>query len=169
MNSFMSSLESETRTHSTCVSLEVMPSLTEWRARVRIRGVQGIWYLEAAYHGQRPTSEALYFDTYTRGVFSSRPFRPGSPCDVSTDCCVLALVRDLCRERRVDAAELIRRGDPARPRYSRSDFVAAKTQADWEGTVFPVIWNPEFITALCLTLEDRRWGDLSRLVCELRA
>lgn len=167
MNSLKSSFESDIRTHSTCVSLEPTPLRTEWHARVRIRGIQGIWYLETTYHGQRPTSETLYFHTYTRGVFSARPFRPGCPCDASTDSCVVALVRDLCRERCADAAELIHRGDSSRPRYTREDFIAAKHQADWEGTVFPVIWNADITTALCLTLEDPHWGNLAAIIADL--
>jgi hypothetical protein len=168
MNSLSSQPASIVRTHSTCVWLQTDSSGLQWKARVHVRGVQGLWYLASTYRGARPTSEFLYFDTYQRGIFSARPFLPGSPCDDSTELCVIALIRDICRERGVDAADLIQRGDPSRPRYSREDFIEAKHQADWEGTVFPVIWNPSITTALCLTLEDPRWGDLARLIRDLK-
>jgi hypothetical protein len=168
MNSLISQSVNVVRTQSACVWLEARPSGMEWHARVYIRGIQGLWYLACTYHGERPTSEALYFNTYQRGLFSARPFRPGNRCDASTDLDVLALVCDFCREHGVDAAELIQRAGPSRPLYSRADFVEAKRQADWEGTLFPVRWEADLTSALCLTLADPSWGDLARLITKMK-
>jgi hypothetical protein len=155
------------RTHSTCVWSETLPSGMEWHTRVHIRGLQGLWYLASRYRAPRPTSQSLFYDTYCRGIFSVRPFFPGLPSDPSTDSCVLALVCDLCRERGVEAAELIQRAQPARPRYSWADLVEARHQADWERTDFPVRWTAEITAALCRTLEAPAWGDLAQLVSDL--
>ena len=167
MNFFVAERAAVVRTHSSCVWLELLPSGTEWQARVQIRGVQGLWYLAARYQGSRPTSQSLFFDTYSRGTFSGRPFLVGSPSDASTDSCVLALLDDLCRRRRLDAADLIRRAGLSGPRYSRADLAEARHQADWEYTTFPHRWTSSKISALCRTVDAPRWGSLGRLISEV--
>ena len=167
MNFLTSKGVSVVRTHSTCVWLETLPSGTEWNARVHIRGIQGLWYLASRYWAERPTSQFLFFDTYSRGIFSVRPFFPGLPCDTSTDLCILALVADLCRMRGLDTADLIQRADASRPRYSQADLAQARLQADWEHTVFPDHWTADRIAALCRTVDDSRWGDLARLLRDM--
>src|SRR5690242_10118883 len=109
------------RTHSTCVWMETLPSGSEWYARVHIRGVQGLWYLAARYRAPRPTSQCLFFDTYSRGIFSAGPFLVGLPCDASTDLCVLALLDDLCQHRDLDTADLISRAGVSSRRCSPAD------------------------------------------------
>jgi hypothetical protein len=167
MNYLVSRLLSIARTDTTCVWLETLPSGAEWRAQIHLRAPQGLWYLSMKHHGTRPTSQLLYYNTYCRGLFSARPFLLGSPCDDSTEWCVLALLADFCRERELDTAAIIRHADPARPSYSRRDFAEIRRQADWEGTVFPPRWAVGAVTALCLTLDDPRWGTLAHLIDEV--
>jgi hypothetical protein len=155
------------RTHSTCVWMETLPSGSEWYARVHIRGVQGLWYLAAGYRAPRPTSHFLFFDTYSRGIFSARPFFVGLPCDASTDLCVLALLDDLCRDRDLDAADLISRAGVSSHRHSPADLVEARRQADWEHTEFPLRWTAAKVSALCRTLDNPRWAALARLLREV--
>jgi len=167
MNFLVADRVSVVRTHSTCVCVETLPSGTEWQARVQIRGVQGLWYLAARYQGSRPASQSLFFDTYCRGIFSCRPFVVGLPWDPSTDSCVLALLDDLCRRRRLDAADLIRRAGVSSPGYSRADLAEARHQAEWEYTDFPHRWTSSKVSALCRTLDAPRWGSLGCLISEV--
>jgi len=146
--------------------MEALPSGTEWHTRVQIRGVQGLWYLAARYQGSPPTSQALFFDTYIRGIFSDRPFFVGLPYDASMDSCVVALLDDLCRRRGLDAAELVCRAGVSGPRLSQDDLVEARRQADWEYTEFPRRWSLTKISALCRTVDDPRWASLGPLIRE---
>jgi hypothetical protein len=140
-----------TRTYNTCICLRASDSGRHWDAKVYVRGVKGIFYHEAEYHGTRPTSVDLYYQTYVCGTFSPRPFQLGQTCDPSAFYCVLSSFENACRALNLRpehvCAAASKTHDPI-----RVDFRAVREHASWEGIVHEKQWNSTAILRLLSAL-----------------
>jgi hypothetical protein len=139
------------RTYNTSVSLRASDSGRRWDAEVYVRGIKGLFYYEAEYHGSRPTSVDLYYDTYLRGIFSPRPFQLDQLCDPSAVYCVLSSFESACHalnlRPEIVCAAASTAHDPV-----QVDFRTVREHASWEGIVHEKHWDSTAILKLLAAL-----------------
>lgn len=137
------------RTYNTSVSLRAANSGQRWDAEVYIRGIKGIFYYEAEYHGARPTTGDLYYSTYLRGIFSPRPFQLNQLCDPSAVYCVLSSFENACHALNLRPENVCAAASTA---HDPIDFRTVREHASWEGIVHEKHWDSKAILKLLAAL-----------------
>jgi hypothetical protein len=112
---------------------------------------------------KRPDETELIRECEHVGYFSPRPYRLGQDADDSTLVCVMALNRDLCSARTVDATHLLSLAYPkgeVQTRLTAHAWNGIRESAEWQGTEFPATWTGSHVTALSTSLRSQGHGAL---------
>src|SRR5581483_1889503 len=138
----------------------------EWLAEVIVREKHEIRHLVERYSGSRPSWHQVRQDALRRGIHSPRPYQLGQASDGSITTCVMALFKDFCKARRLDAVVLLRKACREKS-FSSTDFRRIRRAADWEGTAYPRRWGPAAIDGLLKSLHEINYHTLAEVVGDL--
>ncbi len=136
----------------TCAWIALNEQRQTWSAEVLVRVHGGIQYRDLDYGHEQPTLERLRQDALSGGFFSRRPFQLGADVDPTMTHCVLALLEHFCTSRGIDPPLLLERAYPEKLFLVAQDFREIRTQADWEGTLYPKLWDSQTVSELTSAL-----------------
>ncbi len=119
----------------------------KWRVEVTLKERGGVHYLLREVADTHLSFPWLQAEAYRSGIFSPRPYVLGMPTNQSMARCVLALTQVLCAKRGADPYALWYKAHP-RLGISRGDLIFIAQQAQWEGFVYPKVWDTKAVTLL---------------------